>query len=134
MTNRKTADWLTVIESAIKTIPEDLPFPSTKEFFALYSRGWHSKSYVRAQLERAGFRHVQTTSVHKQTSLTIAEFMEVVMAIVPVLAVRFWTQEQRNRYQSDIPGVVRRYLEERFGEFGLVVLKPWALITTGHKV
>ncbi|PLB33453.1 gliotoxin thiomethyltransferase [Aspergillus candidus] len=130
----QSTDWLTLIESAIMTIPDNLPFPSTKEFFALYSRGWHSKSYVRAQLETAGFRHVQTTSVNKQISLPISEFMEVVMSIVPVVAIRFWTQEQRTRYQGDVPGVVRRYLEGRFGVLGLVVLEPWALVTTGLKV
>lgn len=72
--------------------------------------------------------------MNRQISLPIPEFMEVVMSIVPAVAVRFWTQEQRTRYQGDIPGVVRRYLEGRFGELGLVVLKPWALITTGLKV
>jgi hypothetical protein len=121
------------MKAAIETMPGKLPFPTQEEFLALHSTGWDSESYIQSELEKVGFRDVKVTAVPKETSLPISEFLEVCMMIIPYLLPKFWTEEQRELHEKDVPMVLRQYLQDNYGASGQVPLEAVALITTALK-
>ncbi|GFF40742.1 demethylmenaquinone methyltransferase [Aspergillus udagawae] len=125
--------WIPIMKAAIETMPGKLPFPTQEEFLALHSTGWDSESYIQSELEKVGFRDVKVTAVPKETSLPISEFLEVCMMIIPYLLPKFWTEEQRELHEKDVPMVLRQYLQDNYGASGQVPLEAVALITTALK-
>ncbi|EAL93407.1 conserved hypothetical protein [Aspergillus fumigatus Af293] len=126
-------NWIPIMKAAIETIPGNLPFPTQKEFIALHNAGWDSESYIQSELEKLGFRDVKVIPVPKETSIPIDEFFEVCMMIIPYLLPKFWTEEQRESHEKDVPMVLRQYLQDTYGANGQVPLEAVALITTGLK-
>ncbi|KAF7163175.1 hypothetical protein CNMCM5623_008245 [Aspergillus felis] len=125
--------WIPIMKAAIGTMPGNVPFPTQEEFLALHSTGWDSESYIQSELEKVGFRDVKVTAVPKETSMPISEFLEVCMMIMPYLLPKFWTEEQRELHEKDVPMVLRRYLQDNYGASGQVPLEAVALITTALK-
>ncbi|KAK9599540.1 hypothetical protein V6Z90_000973 [Aspergillus fumigatus] len=126
-------NWIPIMKAAIETIPGNLPFPTQKEFIALHNAGWDSESYIQSELEKLGFRDVKVIPVPKETSIPIDEFFEVCMMIIPYLLPKFWTEEQRESHEKDVPMVLRQYLQDTYGANGQVPLEAVALITTALK-
>ncbi|EAW13977.1 gliotoxin thiomethyltransferase [Aspergillus clavatus NRRL 1] len=126
-------NWITVLKSAIDTMPGDLPFPTSAEFLAYHNIGWDSESNVQYLFAEAGFQDVKVAAVPKQQLFPIGDFVEVCKMILPFVLSKVWTKEQRELYEKDVPAVLLRYLEETYGKDGQVSLEAVALITTGCK-
>ncbi|GIJ82126.1 hypothetical protein Asppvi_000629 [Aspergillus pseudoviridinutans] len=76
LTRHLTTIWVTLIQSAIASIPSDLPTPTTKDIFGLYNKNWADESRVRAQFEQAGFTDINVTTVAKQYPVPVQELAE----------------------------------------------------------
>ncbi|RAK99170.1 gliotoxin thiomethyltransferase [Aspergillus ibericus CBS 121593] len=129
----KISTWFVLIKEAIDGMPSDLKFPTMKEFLALHNEGWDEESFVKERFEEEGFQDVKVTAVTRETSLTIDEFMDVSQMILTIVIGAVWTPEQREQHEADVPGVVRKFLEERFGVDGVVNMEPVAVIAVGRK-
>lgn len=121
------------MKAAIETMPGNLPFPTHEEFLALHSTGWDSASCIQSELEKVGFRDVKVTAVPKEKAMPIDEFLEVCKMIMPYLLPKFWTEQQRELHEKDVPMVLQRYLQENYGASGQIPLESVALITTAVK-
>ncbi|GLA25956.1 hypothetical protein AnigIFM63604_008998 [Aspergillus niger] len=129
----RTSSWLVIMKEAIETTPWNVKFPTMKEFLALHNEGWDNESFVKARFEEEGFEDVEVTVVQRETSLTIAEFMEVGGGMIPIVTGAFWTPEQREKYEAKAPVVIREYLEEKFGADGVIRMEPVAVLAVGRK-
>ncbi|GKZ84406.1 hypothetical protein AnigIFM56816_009733 [Aspergillus niger] len=129
----RTSSWLVIMKEAIETTPWNVKFPTMKEFLALHNEGWDDESFVKARFEEEGFEDVEVTVVQRETSLTIAEFMEVGGGMIPIVTGAFWTPEQREKYEAKAPVVIREYLEEKFGADGVIRMEPVAVLAVGRK-
>ena len=121
------------MKEAIEATPWNVKFPTMKEFLALHNEGWDDESFVKARFEEEGFEDVEVTVVQRETSLTIAEFMEVGGGMIPIVTGAFWTPEQREKYEAKAPVVIREYLEEKFGADGVIRMEPVAVLAVGRK-
>jgi hypothetical protein len=121
------------MKAAIGTMPGNLPFPTQEEFLALHNTGWDSATYIQSEFEKVGFRDVKVTAVPKEKAMPIDEFLEVCKMIMPFLLPKFWTREQRELHEKDVPMVLQRFLQDNYGASGQVPLEAVALITTAVK-
>ncbi|KAF7159498.1 hypothetical protein CNMCM5623_004836 [Aspergillus felis] len=128
-----SAIWVTLIQSAIASIPSDLPTPTTKDIFGLYNKNWADESRVRAQFEQAGFTDINVTTVAKQYPVPVQELAEACKISLPHITGKFWTQEQRDKYEAEVPKAVLRILEEQTGKNGLGSMEAEAIIATARK-
>ncbi|PYH74586.1 gliotoxin thiomethyltransferase [Aspergillus vadensis CBS 113365] len=129
----RTSSWLVIMKEAIEATPWNVKFPTMKEFLALHNEGWDDETFVKARFEEEGFEDVEVTSVQRETSLTVSEFMEVGEGMIPIVTGAFWTPEQREMYEAKAPLVIREYLEEKFGADGVVKMDPVAVLAVGRK-
>ncbi|KAF9893839.1 hypothetical protein FE257_010009 [Aspergillus nanangensis] len=126
-------DWVPITKAAVDTMPGNLFFPTTEQFLNALNEGWDTESHVRSQIEQGGFDFVQVTTVSRKISVSIAEFMVLITAILPVITKTFWTQAQRDEHEKNVPPAIQQYLEEKHGADGLVPLEPMVFIATGQK-
>ena len=127
------ANWIVLIKEAIDTMPGGLKFPNMKEFLAMHNEGWDDESFVKDRFEEEGFQDVKVTTVARETSLTISEFMEISQSVISIVIGVFWTPEQREQHEANALVVVREYVEEKFGADGVVRMEPVAVIAVGRK-
>ncbi|KAI2816808.1 hypothetical protein CBS115989_6579 [Aspergillus niger] len=125
--------WATLIQSAIASIPGDLPTPTTEDIFGLYNKNWADESRVRAQFQQAGFTDINVTSVKKEYTVPVQELAEACKISLPHITRKFWTQEQRDSYEAEVPKAVLRILEEEQRGIGLGAMKAEAIIATARK-
>ncbi|OOF99694.1 hypothetical protein ASPCADRAFT_203460 [Aspergillus carbonarius ITEM 5010] len=129
----KSSNWIVLIKEAIDTMPGGLKFPNMKEFLAMHNEGWDDESFVKDRFEEEGFQDVKVTTVARETSLTISEFMEISQSVISIVIGVFWTPEQREQHEANALVVVREYVEEKFGADGVVRMEPVAVIAVGRK-
>ncbi|PWY84685.1 S-adenosyl-L-methionine-dependent methyltransferase [Aspergillus sclerotioniger CBS 115572] len=129
----KISTWIVLIKEAIDTMPGGLKFPNMKEFLGMHNEGWDDESFVKERFEEEGFQDVKVTTVVRETSLTISEFMEISQGVISIVIGAFWTPEQREQHEANALVVVREYLEEKFGADGVVRMEPVAVIAAGRK-
>ncbi|KAL4871809.1 hypothetical protein BDV12DRAFT_193958 [Aspergillus spectabilis] len=134
ITTWKEIPWISILESSIKSLSPDLPFPDATEYHEIFNKGWGSEIVVHSRFEKAGFTDVRVTVVPAQVSLPIALLVELNKSILPALLGRFWTEEQRGEYEVRIPGAMQELLEEKYGVDEVVLLEPVAVIATGRKL
>lgn len=114
-------------------MPGNLPFPTVKEFLGCLNEGWDTESHTQSELEKAGFDNVQVTTVSQKMTVSVADVVQLVVGILPVVLSNFWTPKQREEHEKDVPVVLKQYLEEQYGPDGVVPLEPRVVIATGQK-
>ncbi|GFF87487.1 ubiquinone/menaquinone biosynthesis methyltransferase ubiE [Aspergillus udagawae] len=129
----QNANWCTIMKPVIATMPGNLPYPTMEEINKMLNKGWDSESNVRVEFEDAGFTDVNVTTVAKQCLLPVQEFAEACKILLPYVLSKFWTQEQRGRYEAEVPEHLMGYLEKEYGKDGLAPMKGVAIIATGRK-
>ncbi|KAJ5575480.1 S-adenosyl-L-methionine-dependent methyltransferase [Penicillium sp. DV-2018c] len=127
------AEWLPVLEAAVRTIPAALPFPTTKEFMSCMNPGWDDEEYVRGRLEQAGFMHVHTTTISKEFHTSTADLYKIAAPVIPIIVSKWWSAEQRKAHEGEILPALARYMEKAYGETGLVPQKWTAVFARGEK-
>ncbi|PYI17704.1 UbiE/COQ5 family methyltransferase [Aspergillus violaceofuscus CBS 115571] len=132
-TTWKYATWMSLLRTAVTGMSEGLSFPTIEEFLAMHNVGWDSESFVRSQFEKSGFKEVRVTSVTEQVEVPISEFLQLSRSMLSLVMEKWWTREQRERYQAEAPLAVQRYLEEKFGVDGLVDMELSAIVAVGSK-
>ncbi|KAJ5563149.1 S-adenosyl-L-methionine-dependent methyltransferase [Penicillium sp. DV-2018c] len=132
-TNGNKAEWLPVLEAAVRTIPAALPFPTTKEFMSCMNPGWDDEEYVRGRLEQAGFMHVHTTTISKEFHTSTADLYKIAAPVIPIIVSKWWSAEQRKAHEGEILPALARYMEKAYGETGLVPQKWTAVFARGEK-
>jgi hypothetical protein len=133
LTHYMTGVWVTLIQLAIASLPSDLPKPTIEDILGLYNKNWADESGVRAQFEQAGFTDIKVTTVAKQYPVPLQELAEACKISLPYIIRQFWTQEQRDRYEAEVPLAVLRILEEKTGKNGLGSMEAEAIIATARK-
>ncbi|EAW13614.1 class I SAM-dependent methyltransferase [Aspergillus clavatus NRRL 1] len=132
--DKLAAVWTTLIQSAIASLPGNLPTPSTKDLFCLYNKNWADEAGVRAQFEHAGFADIKITTVGKAYPIPVEDLAEACKISLPHVTRRFWTEEQREKYEDEIPKAVLRILEEKVGKNGVASMEAEAIIATARKL
>ncbi|GFF60165.1 conserved hypothetical protein [Aspergillus udagawae] len=126
------AVWITLIQSAIARISDDLPIPTTDDLFRVYNKNWADETSIHAQFEQAGFVDIKITIVPKQYPLPVQELAEICKISLPHVT-KFWTQQQRDLHYNEVPKMVLRILEEKMGKNGLASMEAEAFIATAKK-
>ncbi|KAL4880428.1 S-adenosyl-L-methionine-dependent methyltransferase [Aspergillus karnatakaensis] len=126
--------WLFVLESTIKSLSSDLPFPSAEEYHEIFNKGWNLEHIVQSRFEDAGFTDVKANVVTAQVSVPVAQLVQLNKSALPVILGKIWTEEQRKEYEGRIPEAMRVLLEARYGVEGAVPLEPAAVVAIGRKL
>ncbi|KNG87150.1 UbiE/COQ5 family methyltransferase [Aspergillus nomiae NRRL 13137] len=127
------AIWVCTLTAAMASLPGSVPAPSEKEIDRLHNVGWDEESSVRAKFEQAGLSNIQVRTVKKEHLFPMDQFVESCTIIIPMIVNTFWTQDQRDQYESQLPLAIRRYAEGKFGKDGLASLEAEAIIATSRK-
>jgi hypothetical protein len=123
-----------VVQKALETIPEDLPFPTTEKFLAIISHGeWNSVPWIESQLRQRSFENIIVKANTKTISLTCSEFVEMAMLMLPLITKSLWTEKQREDHGEKVRPALEKYLEEYYGKDGLVPLVWTAILSTARK-
>ncbi|KAL2808218.1 S-adenosyl-L-methionine-dependent methyltransferase [Aspergillus granulosus] len=125
--------WITIVKHAITTISPDLYYPDSDEFIKTVSQGWEAEASIESLLKDEGFTDIHVRSITRSISLSIADLVELSLAILPALLARYWTQEQRDVYAEQVSGALQQYLEQEYGVDALVPLEPIGIIATARK-
>ncbi|KAJ5805104.1 hypothetical protein N7474_010991 [Penicillium riverlandense] len=126
--------WVSVMNNAIATMPGNLPFPTAKEFLSTIGDGqWDSVLWIESQLQQRGFTDINVKADTEHIPLTNKEMLESTMMMFPVIAQNFWTAEQREQHQAKVRPALARYLEEQYGEDGVVPMDWTAILSTARK-
>ncbi|KAL4897897.1 S-adenosyl-L-methionine-dependent methyltransferase [Aspergillus ambiguus] len=133
ISNWQLPEWIVIAKAAVETMPGNLPFPTVKEFLSKLNEGWDSEEPTRAHLQREGFDAIEVETVTQKISLPQSTLVELIIPILPFILSHFWTQEQRKEYEKDIPTALQRYLAERYGADGDVLVEPRVIIATARK-
>lgn len=127
--------WFADLRDAIATIPGNLPFPSQKEFLEAIGNGhWDEETWIEACLREHGFENIVVTPIQERITVDNADyFLTTVSSMLPLITSKFWNEEQRQAHEKDIPSVVLKYLEEKYGK-GQPIETDWiAILTTAKK-
>ncbi|GMG29074.1 unnamed protein product [Aspergillus oryzae var. brunneus] len=127
------AIWVCTLSAAITNLSGDLPAPSEKEIHGVYNVGWDEEASVRAKFEQAGFNDIKVRKVIKEYLVPVNQFVESCTILIPTIVNIFWTQDQRDQYESELPMAVHRYVEGKYGRDGMASMEAEAIIATGHK-
>ena len=132
--NHLSAAWVSVVDKSIQAMPGNLPWPTPQEFLDALGNGeWNSVSWIESQLEHRGFRDIAVNAVTKSTSLLVSEFIESVMMMIPMVAQRFWSEEQREQSGDKFRPALQKYLNDTYGQDGVVPGDWTAIISTARK-
>lgn len=132
--NLSKAGWVSIIHEAIRTIPADLPFPSTRDFLAALGNGeWYSVDWIESQLQKRGFVDINVKTETKAISLFVPEFVEMSMMMFPMISKYFWAEEQREQYGDLVRPALEKYLSGRYGVDGEVLMEWTAILSTARK-
>ncbi|KAE8336714.1 hypothetical protein BDV24DRAFT_154971 [Aspergillus arachidicola] len=129
----KSTIWVCTLSAAITSLSEDLPAPSEKEINGVYNVGWDEESSVRAKFEQAGFDDIKVRTVKKGYLVPVSQFVENCTFLIPTIVSIFWTQDQRDQYESKLPMAIHRYVEGIHGRDGMASMEAEAIIATGRK-
>lgn len=122
------------MKKAIATMPGNLPFPTAEEFVNSLGDGqWNSVPWIESQLQQRGFTDINVKADTKHIPLTVEEFLESSMMMFTMIAQKFWTAEQREQHAAKVRPALTRYLEELYGEDGVVPIDWVAILSTARK-
>ncbi|KAE8363468.1 S-adenosyl-L-methionine-dependent methyltransferase [Aspergillus caelatus] len=129
----KSTIWVCTLSAAITSLSSNLPAPSEKEIYGVYNVGWDKESSVRTKFEQAGFNEIEVRTVKKEYLVPVDQFAKSCTILIPIMVSIFWTQEQRELYESELPMVIHRYVEGIYGREGMASMEAEAIIATGRK-
>ena len=133
-TNPLKAGWIPIARKAIESISKDLPFPGSAELLAALSDGeWHSVAWIKSQLEQRGFEDIEVRVETATTSLESSVFVDMTMFMLPVVMKYFWSEEQREKYESEVRTALAKAVEDIFGRDQDTVTEWEAIISTARK-
>ncbi|KAB8225994.1 S-adenosyl-L-methionine-dependent methyltransferase [Aspergillus novoparasiticus] len=129
----KSTVWVCTLSAAITSLSGNLPAPSDKEINGVYNVGWNEESSVRAKSEQAGFSDIKVRTVKKEYLVPVSQFVENCTLLIPIIISIFWTQDQRDQYESELPMAIHRYVQRIHGRNGTASMEAEAIIATGRK-
>lgn len=132
--NSWTAGWISVVQRAIITLPDNLPFPTTEEFLSSLCDGkWNSISWIESQLKQRGFANIKVKADTKAMSVPVPDLVEMTMMMFPMIARSFWTDKQREESERKVRPALEKYLRNLYGENGEVPMEWTAILSTARK-
>lgn len=130
----RTAGWLVVVQKAVATIREDLPFPTAQEFLNVLGDGeWHSTRWIESQLQKRGFGEICVKAETRDISLSVPDLVEMTAIMLPMVIKFFWTEKQREESSDKVRPALEKYLRELYGENGEVPMQWTAILSTARK-
>ncbi|KAE8131486.1 S-adenosyl-L-methionine-dependent methyltransferase [Aspergillus pseudotamarii] len=129
----KSTIWVCTLSAAITSLSGHLPAPSEKELYGVYNVGWDEESSVRTKFEEAGFIDIEVRTVKKDYLVPVDQFAQSCTILIPTIVSIFWTQDQRDLYESELPMAIHRYVEGIYGRDGMAAMEAEAIIATGRK-
>jgi ubiquinone/menaquinone biosynthesis C-methylase UbiE len=108
LTNWATLGWYPLLERAITNMADPPPCPTLSSIHDLFQRGndWHEPSFVKQQLEDAGFQDVEVVTEKKKNIQfgTPKQFCDNMMMPMKMIAMQ-WEESKRE-------DIVKRVMEE----------------------
>ncbi|KAJ5758732.1 hypothetical protein N7520_005888, partial [Penicillium odoratum] len=126
--------WISAAGEAIATMPNNLPWPTAEEFLGMLGNGqWNSVTWIECQLRDRGFHDIKVKAVTRHNSLSVAEFVEMVMFMMPLMIETFWSKEMREENKNNVQPALEKYLASVYGEDGEVPGEWVAILSTAQK-
>lgn len=107
--------WIKLVQDACATIPGAPPYPSPDEAFSKVTSGrWQDKSFIREQLEKAGFEEIETNDSISTSRLSEEACVNLFAGgMVRGISSSFWTAEQLDFVMPKLPDAVRGLFKAR---------------------
>ncbi|KAJ5924044.1 hypothetical protein N7466_008231 [Penicillium verhagenii] len=126
--------WLLAAGKAVASISSDLPWPTADEFLSVIGNGqWSSVNWIEAQLKDRGFCDIKVNPVTRHNPLSVDEFVDMTMFMLPVVLNLFWTEEMRQESKDKFKPALEKYLIGLYGENGEVPTEWVAILSTAQK-
>ena len=123
--------WSSVAMPAISSlIPEAPRLPEPSVVFPV--GGWSDPAEFTSKLEKAGFRHVNVSEYSFTPNVEAEEFAEAAGFLVQIIAKKFWSEKDNERFKGQIVPAMRKYLLEHYPN-GRWNGQVTAYITIGNK-
>ncbi|KAJ5728745.1 uncharacterized protein N7483_003253 [Penicillium malachiteum] len=127
--------WVPIMKKAIDLLPGRLPWPTADEFLRTLGEGklWDSPAWIENQLKERGFCDINVTSVTKSNPVSVSDFVDMAMFMVPIVIEYFWSEKMRQESKDKIKPVLEKYLIDTYGENGEVSGEWMAIVSTARK-
>ncbi|KAF7712397.1 Methyltransferase [Penicillium ucsense] len=126
--------WLGVMQKCIKTISEDLPWPTASQFLETVNNGkWNSVEWIISELKKRGYEDINVRPVTEHVSLGVPQFEEMSMTMFSMVSKAFWTEQQRENHSNGVRPAMKEYLETTYGCNGQIPMEWTAIMSTARK-
>ncbi|KAJ5651212.1 uncharacterized protein N7484_004935 [Penicillium longicatenatum] len=126
--------WLRDAGKAIATISNDLPWPTAEEFLGMIGQGqWNSVTWIESQLRDRDYRDIKVNVVTKYNTLSVAEFVEMTMFMMPLVMKCCWSEALQEENRDKVKPALEKYLAGAYGEKGEVPGEWIAILSTAQK-
>jgi hypothetical protein len=130
----RTAGWISVVQKAVATIPGNLPFPTAQEFLKVLGNGeWNSTCWIESQLKKRGLGDICVKAETRDIPLSVPNFVEMTVIMLPMVTKFFWTEEQREESSEKVRPALEKYLGGLYGENGEGPMQWTAILSTARK-
>ena len=131
----KTLGWIPYFRVAIDTIPGAPKFPETEVFMTSLGKGdWHRAAYAEHELRRHGFQNIELeVKAFVFPIESPAAFAELFSAAVMQFTLKFWNEEERDKYGDLVKPALRQHLSEKFGEGNVVEFLMTSILASACK-
>ncbi|KAJ6013872.1 hypothetical protein N7540_008463 [Penicillium herquei] len=134
LTVLSVAGWVPIVKRAIDLLPGKLPWPTAEDFLKTLGEGkWDSPAWIEDQLKRRGFCDINVTSVTRSNPVSVSDFVDMAMFMVPVVIEYFWSENMRQKNKDQIKPTLEKYIIDTYGENGEVSGEWLAIVSTARK-
>lgn len=134
-TTWKKVGWIAEVRAAFETNPDLPKFPSNEEVLGAFSSSparWNTEAEVEKHLKTNHFVNIKVTAVHKQTNLTVDEFVSIIPGTLGLITARMWNEEQRNKHKESAAKTTETYMRNKYGD--KTITWDWtAIVATANK-
>ena len=94
---------------------------------------WNSVTWIESQLKDRGYHDIKVNAVTKQNSFSVADFVEMTMFMMPLVAKCCWSESMQEENKDKIRPALEKYLAGAYGEDGEVPGEWVAILSTAQK-
>lgn len=134
-TTWKQLGWLEDVREAMQSMPDIPTFPPSDAVVRAFSKEpWEEVDFIREKMTSHSFADVKIETVTNVSRfMNAAELKAVLLPTIAIVMSKFWTQEEREKFdRPDLAEKIQRRIEERY-EGGPVEWHWIGLVTTSIK-
>lgn len=119
--------WVPDTRSAFKAISSELFLPDPVPMASNGKTEWTNPSRIEEMLRENGFEDIRVELfLHNQRMESGEHFATAFTMMFNWMAMSFWTEEQREKYQASLGHSIAKHLDEKHGGKGWDL--PWTMI------